>query len=46
MEGHRGQPRQGLEVFVELAAAQQNPVDVDKRPVRLDECRVQRERGQ
>ena len=33
VEGHRGQPRQGLEVFVELASAQQYPVDEDQLPV-------------
>jgi hypothetical protein len=33
-------------VFVELAAAEQHPVDVDELPVRLDECRIESERGQ
>ena len=46
VEGHRGQPRQGLEVLVELAAVQQYSVDIDKLPMRLDECRVQRDRSQ
>ena len=46
VEGHRGQPRQGLEVLIELAAAEQHPVDVNKLPVCLDECGVELERFQ
>ena len=46
VKGHRAQPRQGIEVLVELAAAEQHPVDVDQLPVRRHERRVELQRGQ